>query len=473
MTNRSAIPESWVWGTLRDVVAGVEAGKSFTCEPRPAGPTEWGVVKVSAMTWGEFRETENKAVPVDREINPKHEIRPGDILVSRANTIAYVGAPVLVHECRPKLLLSDKSLRIKPAAEIEPKWLLSVLSSPDIRRQISSRATGQQDSMRNISQQALLDVEIPIPPLAEQRRIVTALDSFLSSLDQARRLIAESLVRLEVFKESAIFDIITEAIDVSSVSAEKGYLDNLVERIVDCEHSTAKFTSLGHPCIDTTCIRPGEVIHDKIRFVSEETYLFRTRRLVPRGGDIVFAREGTVGTAVALPHTLSACLGQRVVLIRPGVDFVPKFLEHFLNSRIVRSQWRPKVLGTTAPHLNVRDIKNLEVSRPTLEVQALVVAEVEELAEGIRRSSELLQMVKLRANRLRRSVMSRAFLGQLTPGQDPNDEPASELLARIRAKREVVPKQRRVARGSRTRKELAAPPTRVTGDDYQQGELPL
>ncbi|MEV6811760.1 hypothetical protein [Micromonospora sp. NPDC051296] len=56
--------------------------------------------------------------------------------------------------------------------------------------------------------------------------------------------------------------------------------------------------------------------------------------------------------------------------------------------------------------------------------------------------------------------------------QDPNDEPASELLARIRAEREAaLPKQR--ARSRRTKKELPAPPTRVTGDDYQQEALPL
>jgi hypothetical protein len=112
MTAPFKIPSSWAWGTLRDVVTHIEAGKSFACEPRPAGPNEWGIIKVSAMTWGEFRQHENKAVPADREINPAHEIRPGDILVSRANTEAYVGAPVLVRKCRPRLLLSDKSLRL-------------------------------------------------------------------------------------------------------------------------------------------------------------------------------------------------------------------------------------------------------------------------------------------------------------------------------------------------------------------------
>ena len=100
------LPNGWRWGLIRDVIVEIEAGKSFACESRPARDDEWGVIKVSAMTWGEFREAENKAVPPGRFVDSRHEIRPGDILISRANTPAYVGASVLVPKCRPKLILS-------------------------------------------------------------------------------------------------------------------------------------------------------------------------------------------------------------------------------------------------------------------------------------------------------------------------------------------------------------------------------
>ncbi len=113
----------WHRGTLGDVVTRIEAGKSFVCQPRPAEPDEWGVIKVSAMTWGQFQESENKAVPTDRLVDPRFEIRAGDVLVSRANTEQYVGAPVLVGQCRPRLLLSDKSLRLVPRGDVDPRWL--------------------------------------------------------------------------------------------------------------------------------------------------------------------------------------------------------------------------------------------------------------------------------------------------------------------------------------------------------------
>ncbi|WP_199489326.1 restriction endonuclease subunit S [Micromonospora craniellae] len=80
---------------LRHLVERIEAGKSFGGASGPAAPEQWGIIKVSAMTWGEFRPDENKAIPASAA-NPQYEIRQGDLLVSRANTTDYVGASVLV-----------------------------------------------------------------------------------------------------------------------------------------------------------------------------------------------------------------------------------------------------------------------------------------------------------------------------------------------------------------------------------------
>ncbi|MFS8104052.1 restriction endonuclease subunit S [Lentzea alba] len=146
--------------TLGDLVTGIQAGRSAGGSAPPAQENEWGIVKVSAMTWGEFRPQENKAVPKSL-VNPDFEIMPGDLLVSRANTSEYVGAPVLVGEVRRHLLLSDKSLRLQLRAEVDPEWLWRALQAPSARRQISAAATGTKDSMRNISQKSLLSVRLP------------------------------------------------------------------------------------------------------------------------------------------------------------------------------------------------------------------------------------------------------------------------------------------------------------------------
>lgn len=169
---------------LGDLLLDIEAGRSFKTPGRRAALDEWGVIKVSAMTWGDFNENENKAVPADHVVNPRHEIRPGDLLLSRANTSEYVGATVLVGVCRPRLLLSDKSMRLRPQEGVDRQWLRFALSAPPVRSQMSLLATGTSDSMRNISQDKVRALRIRVPSLHHQRAIASEIDTALRLRDR-------------------------------------------------------------------------------------------------------------------------------------------------------------------------------------------------------------------------------------------------------------------------------------------------
>lgn len=158
---------------LDDLVSDISAGKSFGTSNVPASDDEWGIVKVSAMTWGEFRPDENKAVSGNR-VDPRFEIEPGDLLLSRANTADYVGASVLVGAVRRRLLLSDKSLRITPRPGVDPEWLWRALQAPSARTQMRVLATGTKDSMRNISQAALRQIRVPLADEAQQSEALRA-----------------------------------------------------------------------------------------------------------------------------------------------------------------------------------------------------------------------------------------------------------------------------------------------------------
>jgi type I restriction enzyme, S subunit len=170
---------------LADLVDNISAGKSYGAANAPAADDGWGIIKVSAMTWGEFDPAENKAVPSDRA-DPRFEIREGDLLVSRANTSEYVGASVLVGPVRPKLLLSDKSLRVSPAKSVRPDWLWRALQAPSARHQISALATGTKDSMRNISQASLMRVRVPRATPQEQAAAVSAYAETAAAVNRLR-----------------------------------------------------------------------------------------------------------------------------------------------------------------------------------------------------------------------------------------------------------------------------------------------
>lgn len=191
------IPPSWDVVTLGLLIERIEAGKSFNALGRPAMENEWGVIKVSAMSWGRFRESENKAVPEGRQINPSHEIKAGDLLISRANTEDLVGATVLVDDTRPHLLLSDKSLRLVPKLGIDKAWLNYALRAPLVRSQFSERATGTSDSMRNLSQEKILATTITLPATAEQQELARRVGKLLQLADRMERRIEVSSKRVE------------------------------------------------------------------------------------------------------------------------------------------------------------------------------------------------------------------------------------------------------------------------------------
>ncbi|HET6356258.1 restriction endonuclease subunit S [Streptomyces sp.] len=197
-------PDHWRWGNLGEVIARIETGRSLPCERRPAKEDEWGVIKASAMTWGNFDNDEHKAVQADTNVHPWNEIKQNDILVSRANTSVHVGAAVLVGECRPRLLLSDKSLRLVPKDGVEKTWLIQILSSPYVRRQISSKATGTLESMRNITQQNLMRIQIPIPSRKEQSRIGDAIKTDLERIDRLAELLQPLRFKSEHLRQSLL-----------------------------------------------------------------------------------------------------------------------------------------------------------------------------------------------------------------------------------------------------------------------------
>lgn len=184
------LPDGWAWASMDQLLVRIEAGKSFKCEERPPASDEFGIVKVSAVTWGTYDESESKTITDKSRIRQAYLIREGDFLFSRANTIELVGACVIAGEPRLSLLLSDKVLRFIFALDLKV-WADVVLKSRFGRSQIEELSTGNQESMRNIGQERIGKIVVPLPPPAEidaitdrvavmQQRALQMLDSAYS-----------------------------------------------------------------------------------------------------------------------------------------------------------------------------------------------------------------------------------------------------------------------------------------------------
>src|SRR5687767_4796024 len=131
MGGETAVPRSGVARgniELGSLLSNIETGWSPACDAQPPGADEWGVIRVSAVTAGRFDPREAKRLPPGLTPRPALEVRPGDVLMARANGArSLVGAVTYVEATRPNLMLSDKVLRLVPNDSMADPAFLALL----------------------------------------------------------------------------------------------------------------------------------------------------------------------------------------------------------------------------------------------------------------------------------------------------------------------------------------------------------
>lgn len=213
------LPEGWGWCSLGDFIDSIDAGKSFKCDEREPNANEIGVAKVSAVTWGEYDESESKTCTDLSKVNESYFIQAGDFILSRANTIDLVGACVIARKVTKKIMLSDKTLRIKFGGFSE-EYFLQYLLGRSGRKQIMQLSSGNQESMRNIGQDRIRSIIVPICSKAEAVAVLENLASKLSEVDQLDQTINVALQQSEALRQSIL---------------KKAFLGTLVEQDVNDE----------------------------------------------------------------------------------------------------------------------------------------------------------------------------------------------------------------------------------------------
>ncbi len=198
------LPEGWRQTNLGEFIMHIGSGKSFRCDERPPKVNEVGIIKVSAVTWGFFDEEESKTCLSTDLFNENYLVKEGDFLFSRANTLELIGACVIVKAVTKTLMLSDKILRFTFHKDVLKKYVLYYLRSRKGRREIERLSTGNQESMRNIGQEKIKQIAIPITTPEEQQQIVQEIESRLSVCDKIEESITASLKQAEALRQSIL-----------------------------------------------------------------------------------------------------------------------------------------------------------------------------------------------------------------------------------------------------------------------------
>ena len=256
-------------------------------------------------------------------------------------------------------------------------YLLYFLKSPITLDYINKIATG---TVRlNLKFSMLKEFSLPVPPVAEQERIVEELD-LLSGIIEKKK---EQLKAYDQLAQSIFYTMFGDPI-----TNEKGWqvkkMEALCDRIVDCPHSTPKKVDYvtQYPCIRTSELKGGTVQWETMQYLDECEYNKRITRLKPIAGDIVFGREGSIGDAVILPKGYHFSLGQRTMLLRANFRLISNvFLHRTILSEWVKRQIDAVNVSSTVAHVNIKDFKLFDIPVPPHPLQQEFAAKVEAIEQ--------------------------------------------------------------------------------------------
>lgn len=471
------IPGGWSQSYLGEVINGIEAGKNIRCAERPPELGERGIVKISAVSWGYFDETESKTTLPGAEIDERSRIAPGDLLISRANTMELVGACVRVGAIERALYLSDKVLRLRAPSQILP-WLHRYLCSPQARTWLSEASSGNQLSMRNISQAALRELPVPFAPIEEQQRVCRKLDGVLARVKTCRERLDRVPQILKKFREAVLEAAVSGRL-TEEWRRERGIslLDwrattfNFVSEYITVGHvgkMSSEYVASGVPFLRSLNVRPLRFDRTNLQFISEDFHKSLPKsKLKP--GDVVVVRTGAPGQCCVIPAELSRANCSDLVILRPLETLNPYFACIYINSAAAQRFVRSEQVGVAQLHFNVGSMKKTPVQLPSIEEQAEIARRVDELhalADGLQRRHNSAAAF---AEKLMPSVLGKAFRGELVP-QDPTDEPAETLLKWIRQGSGISEVARNKARSGGVRRQAISPGPARQGDRLGDAE---
>lgn len=210
------IPSHWSVVTLRRVLGAIEQGVSPQAEAGPAGEGETGVLKSGCVNGGVFRESEQKKLPDDFLYPSSLVVRPGDLLMNRASgSIRLLGSAALVDDLSSKLILSDKTFRLRPLPSVaSARFLNALLNATPIRRQIESSVSGAEGLANNLPMASIRRLVVAMPSLKEQLEIADYLRDALQEVDLMIADAGRAVVLSRERRSALISAAVTGKIDV-------------------------------------------------------------------------------------------------------------------------------------------------------------------------------------------------------------------------------------------------------------------
>ena len=321
-----------------------------------------------------------------------------DILLS-------VRAPVGPTNLSPGTVCIGRGLAaIRPDDSLDLKYLLYYFRY--FETQLSAKGTGT--TFKAINQKLIKNLEIPIPPLNEQSRIVAHIEELFSELDKAVDTLKTTKEQLEVYRQAVLKDAF-------SYLPETVEMDKIADMIdPQPSHRTPPEYDNGIPYIGIGDIdyQNKKINFEDARKVSPEVLDEHLHRYTIHKGDFVMGKIGTIGKPYKIPDEQNYALSANVILIQPNKEKIyPEFLFWQFSSSLVTKQLTLGAKATSQPAFGIKKARLLSIKICELEKQFKIIKRLEAEMSCCDNIEKTVDTALAQADAMRQSILKQAFEG--------------------------------------------------------------
>lgn len=426
------LPENWVETELGKITSKPQYG--WTTKSAETGSIKY--LRTTDLTRGEINwETVPYCLKEPDKLS-KYQLFNKDILISRAGS---VGVSYRIINPPPDSVFASYLIRFR-AIKDNSKFIEYFLKSPLYWKSISTISSGI--AVQNINATKLSNLELPLPPTAEQERIVAKLDDLFSRLDKIKASLDKIPFLLKNFRQQVLTQAVTGKL---TEEWRKGKdLEEWEEKLMKnaCEKvqsggtpKGSKFETEGIPFFKVYNIVDQKISFDyKPQFISREIQDSQCKKSISYAGDVLMNIVGPPLNKVAIiPHTFPECnINQAITLFRPNENLLNKYLYYFLREGSPVNSLINETRGVVGQvNISLTQCRNFKIKIPPIKEQKEIVNRVESLfakADAIQQKYEVL---KAKIEQLPQAILHKAFKGELVP-QLESDGDAKDLLKEIK-----------------------------------------
>lgn len=278
-----------------------------------------------------------------------------------------------------------------------------------------------------LTQSDMCKIPIPLPPLAEQERIVVKIEELFAGIDAGVENLKSVKNQIALYRQSVLKSAFNN-------QTKKEMLKNF---IIEINYGTSEKTNddaSGIPVLRMGDIQNGKLRFNKLKYLKKIT----DKKLLLQKGDLLFNRTNSaelVGKSAVFNSDFVCSFASYLIKVRFSEKLNSDYVCFYINSPYGKAWAKTQLTQQVGQaNINSQKLQALQIPVPTLAEQERIVAEIESRFERADALETAVDRALNDAEKLKQAVLKKAFSGELVP-QNPDDEPASVLLDRIRAAR--------------------------------------